>query len=189
MLTLSDAALNERANALRNHGASVPEEVRHRGPKPYLLPAFDMLGYNYRMTDLQAAIGLVQLGKLDRFIHERQQGADFYSESLSELQWLRLPSSPTDGQHAWQAYVTYVDPERAPMPRDDIMERLQHAGIATRPGTHAVHGLGYYQESFGFSMDDFPASRDCAAYTMALPLHNKMSSADYERVVDALHHL
>lgn len=186
MLTTNDERLADVANMLRNHGASISEEQRHRGPRPYLLPEFNLLGYNYRMTDLQAAVGNVQLTKLDRYIAERERWASFYREELSGVPWLRTPEVPEAGQHAWQAYVTYVDPESAPMPRNDIMERLQSVGIATRPGTHAVHMLGYYRERFGFTPDDFPGARDCDANTMAIPLHNRMTEDDFRYVVDAL---
>jgi len=69
---------------------------------------------------------------------------------------------------------------------NDLMERLQMAGISTRPGTHAVHLLGYYRDRYGFLPDDFPAARDCDANTMAIPLHNRMSTDDYEYVIATL---
>jgi perosamine synthetase len=138
------------------------------------------------MTDLQGAVGLIQLGKLDRFIAERAQWADFYSRELDSIDWLRAPVVPQDGQHAWQAYVLYVDPAKAPTSRNDIMERLQTLGVSTRPGTHAVHMLGYYAQRYQLHPDDFPAARDCNDNTMAIPLHNRMTDADYAYVVDAL---
>jgi perosamine synthetase len=186
MVTTNDPPYAEIMDSLRNHGASVSEEQRHRGPRPYLLPDFNLLGFNYRLTDLQGAVGLVQLGKLDRFIDERRARAAWYHERLGRLNWLRLPEEPRDGRHAWQAYVTYVDPDAAPMPRNAIMEKLQTAGIATRPGTHAVHMLGYYRDRFGFRPDDYPGARDCDTNTMAIPLHNRMTDEDYERVAEAL---
>ena len=185
MVTTNNAELAETMARLRNHGASISEEQRHRGPRPYILPDFNLLGFNYRMTDLQGAVGLVQLGKLDRFIAERQQHAERYRDGLQRLGWLRMPRFG-EGRHAWQAFVTFVDPETAPMPRNDLMERLQSAGISTRPGTHAVPMLGYYRERFGLSADDFPGARDCDAHTMAIPLHNRMSAEDLEYVIDTL---
>ena len=185
MATTNDAALAGTIDRLRNHGASVAEEQRHAGPRPWLLPEFNLLGYNYRMTDLQGAVGLVQLGKLDRFVAERAAAAERYRERLQRLGWLRMPDFGAGG-HAWQAFVTWVDPETAPMPRNAMMERLQAGGISTRPGTHAVHMLGLYRDRLGLRPDDFPAARDCDACTMAIPLHNRMSEEDYDRVVDAL---
>jgi dTDP-4-amino-4,6-dideoxygalactose transaminase len=186
MLVTNDDALAARANVLRNHGASISEEQRHHGPQPYLLASFDELGFNYRMTDLQAAVGLVQLGKLDGFVEERARWARFYAEQLADVEWLRHPIQPNEGGHAWQAYVTYVDPARAPMPRNAIMAELHRLGVDTRPGTHAVHMLGFYRERFGSAVDDLPAARDCERHTMAIPLHNRMSQHDYAYVVECI---
>ena len=181
-----DEELADRIAALRNHGASVSEEQRHRGSRPWLLPEFDMLGYNYRMTDLQGAVATVQLGKLDGFLAERRRWADYYSRELAGVDWLTTPAAPEGCDHAWQAYVCYVDEAIAPMPRNAVMERLQSAGISTRPGTHAVHMLGYYRKRLGLSPGDLPVSRDCDRCTMAIPLHNRMTAEDYEYVVAAI---
>ena len=186
MLTTNDAALAEAANMLRNHGASISEEQRHHGARPYLLPEFNLLGFNYRMTDLQGAVGLVQLTKLDRYVAERDRWAVWYMQELADIAWLRMPQRPADRVHAWQAFVTYVDPERAPLSRNAIMEYLQREGISTRPGTHAIHLLAYYRERFRLAPHDYPGARDCDANTMAIPLHNRMSAEDYRRIVDAL---
>jgi len=186
MVTTNDNKLAERAKMLRNHGASVSEEERHRGPRPYLLPEFDLLGFNYRMTDLQGAVGLVQLKKLDRFITERAQLAAQYRKELTDVTWLRLPHEPNGGRHAWQAFVTYVDAGAAPLSRNEIMETLQQRGISTRPGTHAVHMLGYYRKRFDLKPDDFPGARDCDRHTMAIPLHNRMNEDDFSHIVKSL---
>ena len=186
MVTTNDTQLARRVDQMRNHGATVSEEQRHSGPRPYLLPEFDILGYNYRMTDLQGAVGLVQLRKLDTFIDERARWAAWYRDALDGIPWLRLPDEPRGIRHGWQAFVTYVDPQRAPASRNDIMQRLEEQGIATRPGTHAVHMLAYYRERFVLSAADFPGARDCAEQTMAIPLHNRMSAEDYEYVAACL---
>ena len=186
MVTTNDPDLADRMNMLRNHGASVSEEMRHQGPKPYLLPDFNLLGFNYRMTDLQGAVGLVQLGKLNQFITERSKWAKYYREQLANLDWLQMPDEPENGLHAWQAFVTYVDEQKSPMPRNQIMEILQNKGISTRPGTHAVHMLKYYQDTYHLKADQFPAARDCDLQTMAIPLHNCMKEEDYSYVVEQL---
>lgn len=187
MLTTRDSELAERAERLRNHGASVSEEQRHHGPRPYILPDFDLCGFNYRMTDLQGAIGVEQLKKLDGFIVERDRRAAWFAEQLADIDWLRTPEVPSWASHAWQSYVTYVDPERAPMARNKIMDQLKDLGVATRPGTHAVHMLGYYREALGIHPDEFPGARNSDANSMAIPLHNRMDDDDYDYVVEALH--
>ncbi|MDF0643537.1 MAG: DegT/DnrJ/EryC1/StrS family aminotransferase [Nitrospira sp.] len=186
MVTTDDNELADRVRKLRNHGASVSEEERHHGPRPYLLPEFELLGFNYRMTDLQGAVGLVQLKKLDRFIDERAALAARYRKELANVPWLRMPEEPPKGRHAWQAFVTYVNPNTAPRSRNEIMETLQQRGISTRPGTHAVHMLAYYRQRFGLKPDDFPGARDCDRNTMAIPLHNRMTDGDVSYIVQAL---
>jgi perosamine synthetase len=186
MVTTNDDRLAELASMLRNHGAAISEEQRHKGPRPYLLAEFNLLGFNYRMTDLQGAVGVVQLAKLTRFVAERDEWAAWYMRELAAVSWLRMPQRPAHGNHAWQAFVTYVDPDTAPMPRNEIMEYLQRKGISTRPGTHAIHLLGYYRDRLGTKADDLPGARDCDAHTMAIPLHNRMVAEDYRYVVEAI---
>jgi perosamine synthetase len=186
MMTTNDDAIAAKAQILRNHGASISEEQRHSGAQPYLLPDFDELGFNYRMTDIQAAVGLVQMTKLDRFIDERDSAARRYREELADIEWLRQPIVPNDVRHAWQAYVTYVDPKLAPLPRNEIMAKLHARGVATRPGTHAIHMLGYYRERYGITPDDFPGAKACENNTMAIPLHNRMTEDDYSYVIECL---
>lgn len=189
MITTNDDHLAEVMSMLRNHGASISEEQRHHGPKPYILPDFNLLGYNYRMTDLQAAVGIVQIKKLDAFIDERQRWTDFYTRELSDIEWLRLPSYSREYKHGWQSYVTFVDESKAPMSRNELMEKLQLAGISTRPGTHAVHMLNYYREKYGLKHSDFPGAQAANDYSMAIPLHNRMTDEDYRYVVDVLKNL
>ena len=186
MITTNNESLADTANMLRNHGASISEEQRHHGPKPHILPEFNLLGFNYRMTDMQGAVGLVQLAKLDKFISERQHWANFYREQLSGLDWLRTPNASPEDTHAWQAFVTFVDPQLSPFSRNEIMDKLQAKGVATRPGTHAVHLLGFYKEKFKISAGQYPVATECDHNTMAIPLHNRMTAEDYHYVVDSL---
>jgi dTDP-4-amino-4,6-dideoxygalactose transaminase len=82
-----------------------------------------------------------------------------------------------------------VDEARAPMSRNEIMETLEEKGIATRPGTHALHLLSYYRRRFDIQAEAFPNANLCARQTMAIPLHNQMTPDDYAYVVDAIHDL
>ncbi|HYM94891.1 MAG TPA: DegT/DnrJ/EryC1/StrS family aminotransferase [Chitinophagaceae bacterium] len=186
MLTTNDDNIAAYLDMLRNHGASISEEQRHHGPKPYLLAAYDIIGYNYRMTDLQGAVGFVQLKKLNSFIEERNQWAQYYSEQLVNVKWLHTPQVPEGFRHGWQSYVTYVDEAKAPMKRNEIMEILQQRGISTRPGTHAIHMLGAYVKKFGYKPQDFPSAFAADQYSMAIPLHNKMVKEDFDYIIQAL---
>lgn len=186
MVTTNDDKIAEKLSVLRNHGASVSEEQRHHGPRPYILPDFDVCGYNYRMTDLQGAVGVVQLGKLDSFIDERDQWANYYRRELAGIDWLKLPEFSDYYKHGWQSFVTLVDEEKAPYSRNDIMEKLQAKGVSTRPGTHAVHMLNYYSEKYNIQPSDFPGAQIANDHSMAIPLHNRMTQEDFEYVVEAI---
>lgn len=189
MVTTNDDKLADVIKSLRNHGASISEEERHHGPKPYILPGFNLMGFNYRMTDLQGAVGVVQIKKLDTFIQERNRWAHFYKEELKSISWLSLPEFSADYSHGWQSFVTMIDESKAPLKRNDIMEKLQQAGISTRPGTHAVHMLDFYKNKFELKADDYPGARDANNFSMAIPLHNRMTPDDYQYVVQTIRSL
>lgn len=180
MVLTRNAALAEAMNTLRNHGALLPKEA-----KPYFMPEFHVLGFNYRMTDMQGAIGVIQTRKMPGFLDERARWAKWYGQQLADISWLTCPAEPEDGKHGWQAFVVYVG-SSAPTTRNAIMELLLSHGIATRPGTHAVHTLHYYRERFGTKAEDCPNAAACANQTIALPLHNNMSEADYMYVVEKI---
>jgi dTDP-4-amino-4,6-dideoxygalactose transaminase len=186
MITTNDDQLADVISMLRNHGASISEEQRHHGPRPYILPDFNMLGFNYRMTDLQGAVGVVQIKKLDTFIDEREKWAAWYSEQLADIPWLRTPQVGADYKHGWQSFVTFVDESKAPCGRNEIMEKLQEQGISTRPGTHAVHMLNYYANKYHIQPSDYPGAQAANDYSMSIPLHNRMVSEDFEYVVEVL---
>lgn len=182
MLTTADDQLAASAERLRNHGASLPEEVRHTGPQPFLLPDFDEVGYNLRMTDLQGAVGVAQLGRLDALLAERREWAAWYQEQLAGIPWLTCPKSPEAYLHSWQSFVVRVDQSRSPAPRNELMARLHDLGVSTRPGTHAVPTLGAYRQT----AEICPVAAELQDTTMAIPLHNRMNADDYAYVVEAI---
>jgi dTDP-4-amino-4,6-dideoxygalactose transaminase len=186
MVTTNNTGLAEKMAQLRNHGARISEEERHNGPQPYILPDFNLLGFNYRMTDLQGAVGLVQLQKLDQFISERNEWAAYYTDKLSDISWLGLPETPKEFIHGWQSYVCWIDEEKSPASRNEIMKKLFEKGISVRPGTHAIHTLSYYRDRFGFVDNQFPVSQSAQSFSMAIPLHNRMNQDDYDYVISVL---
>ena len=189
MVATNNDDLAEKLMILRNLGASKSKDEKINDQKPYILPDFNLLGYNYRMTDIQAAIGLVQLNKLDSFIDERQKWAKYYRNNLNHITWMRFPEEPAYGRHSWQAFVVRIESDKAPLTRNQIMEFLQSKGIATRPGTLAIHMLGYYKNKFNFKPEDYPKTYYCYENTIALPLHNSMSENDYNYIVECIKEL
>ena len=186
MITTNDNALNSKLEVLRNHGASISEEERHHGAKPFILPDFNVLGYNYRMTDLQGAIGEVQLKKLDVFIMERSHWASFYTDELKNIPWIQVPFFSSDYDHGWQSFVLLIDEVKAPISRNTIMEKLQQKGISTRPGTHAVHMLSYYADRYSIKPGDYPGAQTANDSSIAIPLHNQMVEDDFRYVIHCI---
>lgn len=189
MVTTQSELLADKMMRLRNHGASISEEQRHHGSKPYILPEFGELGFNYRMTDMQGAIGCVQLGKLTELVEQRNAIANLFRDELSGISGLLLPHYPEHNGHSWQAYVTIIDETQSRITRNELMECLQCRGISTRPGTHAVHMLSFYRREFGVLSGDFPNACMLNNQSLAIPLHNEMDENDVDIVIESLKEL
>ncbi|MEK7766152.1 MAG: DegT/DnrJ/EryC1/StrS family aminotransferase, partial [bacterium] len=111
MLVTDDAALADLVRSIRDHGASESDLSRHSGPAPHSLPAFTRVGSNYRMTDIQAAVGVEQMKRLPEILSRRAYCAEYYDTALASVSELRLPKTPADLCHGYQSYVVWFAPE------------------------------------------------------------------------------
>jgi perosamine synthetase len=141
------------------------------------------LGYNYRLDDLSAALGIGQLEKLDRILAARGEVAARYGELLAGVD-VEAPL-PDDADHT-RSWFVYVVKLPAGVDRDGVMARMAEDGIATAPYLPSIHLQSYMRERYGFSEGMLPVSEDCSARTMALPFHARLDAADQERVVESL---
>lgn len=191
MVMTDDAGLAKRMRELRTHGSTVSADARHKG-KGFLLPEFNEAGYNYRMTDIQGAIGIAQVEKLDMIIGEKQRHAGIYNHLIqSILPELIIPSVPEGYYHTYQSYVCMLNLEKLHLNsvaaggeyRNALLQKLEDKGIATRQGTHAVHMLGYYRNRFGYIPEDYPNAYACDHLSITLPLYIQMSDEDQEYVI------
>ncbi len=191
MVTTNSDALAEKLRRLRDHGAAMSDLQRHHGPRPYLLADHPDAGYNQRMTDFQAALGVAQMQRADAILAERSHLAARYDEAFAGLPWLRTPARPGGMTHGYQSYACLFQPEPvAPgnvpsinAARNEWMDALLKAGISTRPATHAVHMLAFYRDKYGLKKEDFPnawAANDCS---ISLPLFHGMSQAEQDHVI------
>ena len=194
MVTTQDDALTEKMRRMRDHGAGLSDLQRHHGARPYLLSDHPEAGYNYRMTDLQAALGGAQMFRAEKIVKERQRLAARYDEALSGLSWLHGPAKVSGYEHGYQSYPCLFQPEeirsqKIPMireKRNEWMDRLFQAGISTRPATHAVHMLSFYRQKYGLKPQDFPnawAANDCS---VSLPLFHGLSDTEQDYVIDRI---
>jgi dTDP-4-amino-4,6-dideoxygalactose transaminase len=184
MITSNSLEVTTLARTLRNHGASPARNSNTNNPASLQMPEFNELGFNYRMTDLQAAVGRVQLTKLDSFIAERHKYAQVYYDRLSNVNGLELPSLGVDTYHSLQSFVLMISGHGTR--RDSLAKFLESMGISTRPGTHAVHTLGYFQKVFGYRNDDLPGASKCSYNSLAIPLHNCLDVEDIHYICDAI---
>jgi len=191
MITTQDDELAAKLRRLRDHGAAMSDLQRHLGARPYLLADHPDAGYNQRMTDLQAALGSAQMDRASNIVVERQNLARRYDEAFAKLDWLRTPVHQRGYEHGYQSYPCLFQPERVKPGavsrinerRNAWMEKLQKAGISTRPATHAVHMLSFYREKYKLIPQDFPnayAANDCS---ISLPLFQGMRSEEQDYVI------
>ncbi|MGE3075584.1 MAG: DegT/DnrJ/EryC1/StrS family aminotransferase [Dehalococcoidia bacterium] len=178
MVTTDDESLAERLRAFRSHGASVSDYDRHTAEDPWF-EEYPEVGFNFRMTDLQAAIGVVQMARLDGIIAERRRLAARYAEHLRDV--VEVPGDAPGRPHTFQSYMIRL-PE--PGRRLTIMKELGSRGIATRRGVMAIHLEPAYRRRFPHLR--LPETERAAQSTMMLPLFPGMTDDEQDEVADAL---
>jgi perosamine synthetase len=172
-VTTGSAEQHELLVSLRNQGRLETSSWLQHG----------RLGYNYRLDDISAALGIGQLEKLDRILEARRSVAAAYGELLADVD-VETPL-PDDADHV-RSWFVYVVKLPAGVDRDGVMARLDREGIATAPYLPSIHLQSYMRERYSFREGMLPVSEDCSARTMALPFHARLERADQERVADAL---
>jgi perosamine synthetase len=185
LVTTNRNDLAERIRILRNHGTSGMPDPDLEPHGPWTMGLFDELGFNLRFSDIHAAVGIAQMAKLPQLLAERRVCAARYNELLADIEELQTPvAGPVDG-HNYQSYVVRLR-EGGRERRNAVMEKLAAADIQTRPGTHAVHRLGYYRTKYDLAADDFPNAALCEDTTITLPIFPGMTEADQVRVVEVM---
>lgn len=177
VIVTDDDAIAETCRSLRNQGRGAGggwlEHVR--------------LGFNYRMSDFQAALGLSQLQRIETFVEMRRKAFERYVEALARVPGVRPPAPPRDGERvSWFVFVVRLADEFDRTDRDAVLESLRGRGIACRNYFVPIHLQTYMREKFGFREGQFPVTERVAARTIALPFHNRLTEAEIEEVVDAL---
>jgi dTDP-4-amino-4,6-dideoxygalactose transaminase len=182
LVTTNRDDLASMVKSVRNHGATGIAEGGDP-TRPYTMSTFDNLGFNLRLSDIQSAVGIAQMAKLDGLLKERRQLALRYTQLLAGVADLVTPSD--DDGHTYQSYVVRVA-EGGRRRRNRIMDSLLEHKIQTRPGTHAVHRLGYYANKYLLSADQFPNAVAAEDTTITLPIFPGMTEQQQSMVVDVL---
>jgi perosamine synthetase len=195
MLTTKNPEWDKQFRLWRQHGMSVADTVRH-GAKQVIFESYPMLGYNYRMTDIQAAVGREQLKRLPEIVERRRYLAQRYHEQLADLTGLKLPTEPAWARSNWQSYCIRL-PEQ--VDQQHVMQTILDAGISTRRGIMCVHREPAYQvEAWTCGIDRetcicevgkcarLPESEQGQDHAILLPIFHQMTEEEQDRVVKIL---
>lgn len=180
MITTDNEAYYNRMKLLRQHGMSVNDRVRHESAKVIFEDHVEV-GYNYRMTDIQAAVGIKQLEKLDWIVAERRKIAEKYNEAFRDIEHIRLPIEENGYFSNYQSYSIYLKDD-CPISRNELMQKMLDDGISTRRGIMTSHReTAYKTEYAGLSL---PVSEKAADQSIILPLYIPMKEEDINKVIE-----
>jgi len=194
MITTQSDERESFCRMLRDHGAAKSDFQRHGEQSSYLLPAYNHLGYNFRMTDIQGALGVAQMQKSNLILQSRRQVAERYNQLLKGMGCLQLPLEQKDYVHGYQSYTCLFGSEEPSLQnwekphqqRNRIMAALENKGIMTRQGTHAAAHLDYYSKKYGITPAQYPNAFLAEKLSISLPLYAQMLEEESNRVVHEL---
>ncbi|MHA6694004.1 DegT/DnrJ/EryC1/StrS family aminotransferase [Homoserinimonas sp. A520] len=173
MITTSDVDLAERIRVLRSHGAV-------RGSH-YM--SFVDAGFNYRLSDVHAAIGIGQMARLNHILRRRREIAAEYDVALADLEGVRVPVVPEGLQHSYQSYVVLLDED---IDRDRVVDAMKAEDVEVTLGTYSMHLQPYFRERFGIRDEELPAATRAHLSALTIPLYPQLGSDDVGRVVATL---
>jgi UDP-4-amino-4,6-dideoxy-N-acetyl-beta-L-altrosamine transaminase len=183
-ITTNSPELYKKLVMLRSHGITRDSGVQTGNPGPWYYEMQD-LGFNYRITDLQAALGSAQLDKVEAFKKRRAEIVDRYNAGLSDLSWLKTPVEDK-GNACFHLYVAQIDFDKIGKSRAEMMEVLKSKNIGTQVHYIPVHTQPYYQKTFGYAWGDYPAAEAYYKRALSLPLYPKMRGEEVDHVISSI---
>ncbi|MBF0166080.1 MAG: UDP-4-amino-4,6-dideoxy-N-acetyl-beta-L-altrosamine transaminase [Alphaproteobacteria bacterium] len=203
LVATNDSTFDASLRLFRSHGISnaessmtLPDQAadneglppEHANPPGMAGWYYEMLtlGYNYRITDMQCALGLSQLARLDSFIERRRRIAQRYTEAFSQSQFLSVPTQLSDRQSAWHLYVLSLRLKKMEKTRRRVFDELRAMGIGVHVHYIPLHLQPYYRKRFGYKRGDFPVAEAYYDSALTIPLFPAMSDIDVERVIKSV---
>jgi perosamine synthetase len=180
MITLQDAGVAARLRQLRQHAMDVSDLARHSA-RDIVIESYPERGWNYRMTDMQAALGLCQLEVLDEILAQRRRLAERYTAALERMPFVQPPYEPDYAERTWQSYALTLDAD-APIDRTELMRRLLLDGVPTRRGVMAIHE----EPAYAGDASDLPNTVAASNGSLMLPLFAGLSDEQQDHVIDRL---
>ena len=179
----NDQKIDEKVRRLRTHGIS--KELNHleKNDGPWYYEMHD-IGYNYRITDFQSALGSSQLKKLDQFVHKRCEIAKIYDESFFSLNNLKIPKPHNSVDHAYHLYPLQINFKKLPITKSEFFDKMKQGGINLQVHYIPVHLQPFYKKNYGFNNGDFPVSENFYRNEVSLPIYPDLSIDDISLVVN-----
>ena len=177
MVVTNDSDFAEIARQIRSTGASISDLTRHRA-KGTLVQKYERIGYNYRMTDIHAAIGLAQLRKISMILSERSGQAEYYNNQLADIKEISTPYVPDYARHAWSSYLIKITALN--LSRDDVLRFMSDNGVSCRIGIQPLHLEPFFR---GTTHCVLPETENAAKNTMFLPIYPGMPQSDQDRII------
>lgn len=177
LIVTDDRQIYDMCRSLRNQG---------RDPESEDWFGHIRLGYNYRISDINCALGISQFNRLEEILTKRQSVANYYSERLKTLPFITPPFCAPHVKLGWFVYVVRLSKDFMRSDRDTIMQKLRDKGVACRPYFAPIHLQPFYRKLFGYNPGDYPVTEDVADRTIALPFFNAITNEEIDYVVDTL---
>ncbi|MDI3546999.1 MAG: hypothetical protein PWR10_651 [Halanaerobiales bacterium] len=185
MITTNSEEYYNKLIQFRTHGITKDTDIFIKTADGPWYHEQQFLGYNYRMTDIQAAFGISQLKKSDGFLERRREIAGIYNRELADIDWLKLPFQKDDRESSWHLYVVQVDEEQLGKSRKEVFEYLRDKGLGVQVHYIPVYWHSYYQK-LGYCKGICPVAEGFYKRTITLPLYPRMSDSDVEYVIEVL---
>lgn len=182
MCSTNDEALYYKMIQYKNHGASLTRKGADYG-NPYYFGVYDEVGYNLRLSDIQAAVGIAQFKKLHMLLADRKRCVEYYIEKLTGNSNIILPILPQEFGHTYQSFVILLKTGDRAL-RNQIMTEMQKQEIQSRPGTIAITRTEFNRKKYGLSNGDYPVAEFCEDASLTLPIYPFMKNEELDKVID-----
>ncbi len=180
MIITNSKKIAEKLRSLRDHGANISDFFRHKNDS-FSLPDHSLAGFNYRMTDIQGALGIEQIKKLEFILKERKKRAEIYNKAFKGSSYVFTPFVSENSNHTYQSYVLRTEKNR-----EKLAKKLIESGVSVRPGTQSVPHLSYYKRKYNYKKTDFINSYNAEKSTITIPLFVTMSKKEQDFIIDKI---
>ncbi|MFC1513937.1 DegT/DnrJ/EryC1/StrS family aminotransferase [candidate division KSB1 bacterium] len=185
MLTTNNENIASRVRMLSNHGLSRDSWLRYT---PSGKPVYEVIepGYKYNMFDIQAALGLHQLRKIDEFWRRRKQIVEKYDQAFADFPQLSIPEEEKDWKNAYHIYTLKLVKDQLSITRDELLDKLKEKGIGVSVHFRALHLQKFYRDKFNFTPESFPVASDISERIFSIPLYPKLTDEEVDHVINSV---